>query len=152
MSSQLQILLLAMTPINELRGTIPVALGFYHLPVKEAFFYSVAGNMIPIFFILLLLPWIANVLMKKFDKFNKFFTWLFERTRKKFYKKYSLYGDLALTIFVAVPLPLTGAWTGAIAAFLFCIPYWRALGLIFLGVLIAGLIITGLSAGVFTII
>lgn len=152
MASQLQILLLAMIPINELRGTIPVALGVYHLMTWEAFLWSVVGNMIPIFFVLLLLPWVVNVLIKKSNQINKLFNWLFERTRKKFYKKYSLYGDLALIIFVATPLPLTGAWSGAVAAFLFGIPYWRAIGLIFLGVLIAGLIVTGISTGIFTII
>ncbi|MGB9609231.1 MAG: COG2426 family protein [Minisyncoccia bacterium] len=140
-----------MIPINELRGTIPLALSVYHLTIWEAFFYSAIGNIIPVFILLFLLPRITNVLMKKSRKIDKFFTWLFERTRKKFYKKYSLYGDLALTIFVAIPLPLTGAWTGAIAAFLFGIPYWRACGLIFLGVLIAGIIITGLSTSAISI-
>jgi len=62
------------------------------------------------------------------------------------------FGDLALVIFVAIPLPLTGGWTGAVAAFLFGIPYFKSLGLIFLGIFLAGIIITLTSTGFFSLI
>ena len=148
---ELYIFLLAMTPINELRGTIPIGIGSLNLPVWKVFCLAVLGNMIPVFFLLLILPRVTKFLMQTSKIANRFFTWLFDRTRRKFYKKYSLYGNLGLTIFVAIPLPITGAWSGAIAAFLFGIPYWRALGWIFLGVIFAGLIVTGLSLGAISI-
>ena len=56
-----------------------------------------------------------------------------------------------MVIFVAIPLPITGAWTGSVAAFLFGIPFKRALGLIFIGVLISGLIVTFLTLGIIKI-
>lgn len=152
MSGQLQTLLLAMAPINELRGTIPLALGIFKMAPAESFFWAVLGNILPIFFLLWFWSSLANYLARHFPLCQRFFDWLFERTRHKFYKKYSHYGDLALVILVAIPFPLTGAWTGSVAAFLFGIPYWRALGLIFLGILIAGIIVTGLSSGAFLIL
>jgi len=151
MNPEIKTILLAMTPFNELRGTIPLAIGFYHLSPWSAYLLAIIGNILPIFFLLWFWSKVA-IICQSWTKAQKFFRWLFERTRKRFYKKYSLYGDLALIIFVAIPLPFTGAWTGSIAAFLFGIPYWRALGLIFFGILIAGLIITGLSAGFFAFI
>lgn len=135
-------LLLAMLPIFELRGAIPVGSKILGLPLAEAVALSVVGNMLPIIPILLLLgP--ASAWLSRWDLFDSFFQWLFSRTRSKsdLIRKYELVG---LMLFVAVPLPMTGAWTGAVAAFLFGIGFWPALGAIFLGVLIAGAIITTL--------
>jgi len=103
---------------------------------------SVVGNMLPIAPILLLLGPVSDWL-SRWPLFGKFFQWLFARTRSRsdIIRKYELIG---LMLFVAVPLPVTGAWTGAAAAFLFGIRFWPALGAIFLGVLIAGAIVTAL--------
>ena len=152
MLPQIKTILLAMLPINELRGTIPFAISVLGLQPFEAFIYAVIGNMLPIFFIVWLLPIIAVFLSKRSKIFNKFFNWLFERTRKKFYKNHQKYGDLGLVIFVAIPLPMTGAWSGAVAAFLFGMSYWKSMLLNFLGVIIAGIIVTLLSSGIFSLI
>jgi uncharacterized membrane protein len=149
---ELKTILLALTPLNELRGTIPVAMTLWDLSPLKAFIFAVIGNMVPIFFLLWALPRLTDLLRNKNPWLEKFFLWLFERTRRKFYKNYSLYGDLGLLIFVAIPLPFTGAWTGAIAAFVFGIPYWRAFGLIFGGVIIAGLIVTLATMGLTSLI
>jgi uncharacterized membrane protein len=151
MSSEIKIILLAMTPINELRGTIPLAITAYHFSPWQALLLAVVGNMVPIIFLLWLWPRIASF-FQFLPLAKKLLNWLFERTRKKFYKKYSLYGDLALVLFVAIPLPFTGAWSGSIAAFLFGIPFWRALGLIFLGVILAGIVVTLTTTGFFSLI
>lgn len=145
MPHQLYVLLVAAVPISELRGAIPLALSFYKLSVAEAYFWAVLGNMIPILFLLWFWPTLAQTLMKRFKFFNKLFTWVFERTRRKIDKKIQRYGQFALVVFVAVPFPGTGAWTGSIVAFLSGLSYWRALGLIFLGILIAGAIVTFLT-------
>jgi uncharacterized membrane protein len=152
MSPAIKTILLATIPINELRGTIPFAISVLGLKPFEAFIYSVIGNILPIFLILLFLSNLSNFLSQKFEIFAKFFNWLFKRTRDRFYKKYQKFGDLALVIFVAIPLPFTGAWTGAVASFLFGIPYWKSIGLIFLGVIIAGIFITLFSTGFFSVI
>ncbi|MBM3297253.1 MAG: small multi-drug export protein [Candidatus Aminicenantes bacterium] len=135
-------LMLAMMPIFELRGAIPVGNQVLGLPLSQAVILSVIGNMLPIIPILLLLGPVSKWL-SRWKFFKKFFDWLFARTRSKsdIIRKYELIG---LMLFVAVPLPVTGAWTGAAAAFLFGIRFWPALGAIFLGVLIAGTIITTL--------
>ena len=139
-----------MLPISELRGSIPTALGVYHLSVPEAFFYSVIGNMLPVFLILLLLKPISDFFIRRFKIAEKFFTWFFEKTRVKNHHKFKRWGDLALILFVAIPLPITGAWSGSAAAFVFEVPYWRAVSLIFIGVLIAGVIVTLATTGTFS--
>lgn len=152
MPVELQTMFLAMTPVNELRGTIPIALSLFNLPWFSAFFWAVLGNMIPVFFLLWFWRKGALFLAKKFKFIDKFFNWLFTRKSKKFYSQYKTLGDAALVLIVAIPLPFTGAWTGTIIASIFGIEYKKALGLIFAGVLIAGIIVTLLSTGVISII
>jgi len=132
-----------MIPVLELRGAIPVAVGVYNMPILDAFFWAVLGNIIPIVFILLGLDLLINkLLIHRIYFFNRFFTWLFERTQRNHSRKFERWKELALVILVAIPLPLTGAWTGALAAFVFGIPLKRAFPLIGLGVAIAGAIVT----------
>lgn len=146
-SEIIKILLTAMTPIGELRASIPLGLSILHQPWLLVFIVSVIGNMIPPVFILWLFPKISQWLMTNSKLMNKFLTWLFERTRKKAHDKIEKYGDLALIIFVAIPLPNTGAWTGTLAAWLFGIPMKRALPNVLYGVLIAGVIVTLITTG-----
>lgn len=146
---QLATFFIAMIPIAELRVSIPLALGAYKLSILSSYFYSVAGNIVPVFFILYFIDPVSKFLMKHFQIFNKFFTWLFDHTRVKFEGKYAKYGAIALVIFVAIPLPMTGAWTGALASFLFQIPRKSGVVLVSIGVLLAGVIVTLASLGVF---
>jgi len=139
--------LMATLPIAELRVALPLALTVYNLPLWQAFIFSVLGNIVPVFFILYFIDSVSKFLMAKIKIFNRFFLWLFARTRVKFEGKYARWGLLALAIFVAIPLPMTGAWTGALAAFLFQIPKKQAAIYIILGVLGAGIIVTILTLG-----
>ena len=145
---ELATFIISMLPVSELRGAIPVAIGVYNLDPTEAYFLAVSGNIIPVIFILKYIDPVSKYLMSKSKFFNKFFTYLFEHTRKKHNGKFEKWGPLALITFVAIPLPITGGWSGALAAFVFGVPFKKALPLIFLGVLIAGVIVTGLSLGV----
>lgn len=142
--------LIAMIPIAELRGAIPWALATLPfgggLSWSEAFLYAVIGNMLPIFPILLLFDK-AYLKLNKYPVFNRFFNWLFVRTRKRG-KDIEKYKELGLIIFVGIPLPATGAWTGAVAAFVFGLSVKRAMVCIFLGVLLAGVVVTLASLGV----
>jgi len=137
--------IVAMIPIAELRGAIPLALSL-KVPVTRAFALAVAGNLIPVLPALFLLEPVSNYL-RKFSIFDKFFSWLFQRTRSRsqIIEKLELLG---LALFVAVPLPLTGAWSGAIAAFLFRFRIRDSFFAITLGVLIAGVIVTLTCLGV----
>ena len=152
MLAELKIFLIAMSPLFELRGSIPLALGVYHLPIWSAYLLSIIGNLLPVIFILLLLESVSNYLSRRSRFFSRFFTWLFERTRKKHAKTFERGKDLALMIFVAIPLPFTGAWTGALCAFVFGIPFKRALLAIAGGVAIAGLLVTLTTLGIIKII
>ena len=130
-------------PIVELRGAVPVGIAAFKMPWWQVYLIAVAGNMIPIPFILLLLGPVSTFLMR-FKIGRKFFDWLFARTRKKS-ATIEKYEALGLTLFVAIPLPVTGGWTGAMAAFLMGIPFWKSMLYILLGVMIAGVIMTALS-------
>ncbi len=145
MAAEILTFLLAMTPIGELRIAIPTALTVYHLGWAKAYFISVFGNLIPVIFFLLFLGPLSRWLSKNFRTFQRFFTWLFEKTREKYNSRMEKYGCLALMIFVAIPLPVTGGWTGALIAFLFGISFRKAFPSIALGIMIAGGIVLGLT-------
>ena len=138
-----------MVPISELRGAIPIAVAVYHLPIWSAFLLAVLGNLIPIIFVIWGLDLLINkLLIHRIYIFNRFFTWLFERTRRKYSRKIEILGGLALAIFVAIPLPGTGVWTGALIAFVFGIPLKRAFISIGAGVIVAGIIVTLITLGI----
>ncbi|MFA5135160.1 MAG: small multi-drug export protein [Patescibacteria group bacterium] len=142
-------LLIALLPIAELRLAIPTAIEVFDMSIWAAFLWSVIGNMIPAVLLLLFLDPVARFLMERSRFFNKFFSWIFKRTTARFRSKASQYGTfIALMLFVAVPLPITGAWTGAAAAFLFKMPFHRALLAVTIGVLIAGVIVTMATVGI----
>jgi len=148
---ELATVIIANLPLIELRGAIPFAL-FYGVSPVLAYFLAAIGNIIPVIFILAMLGPLSSFLAKHSPFFDRFFNWLFVRTRAKHNKKIKRWGALALIFLVAIPLPMTGGWTGALVAFLFGFSFKRALGLISLGVLIAGLAVTLASLGVFKII
>jgi len=148
LTPEIKTILVGMSPFLELRGSIPLALTVYHLPVWSSFLFSVVGNLVPVIFILWLLERTSQFLSRHFSFFERFFSWLFERTRKRHREKFEKWEDFALIILVAIPLPLTGAWTGSLAAFVFGIPPKRAFSLIAIGVLIAGVIVTLSTLGV----
>lgn len=148
MPPELGTFLVSMVPIGELRAGIPLALTVYHMNVLKSYIISVAGNMFPIIFVLIGLEKISEYLMEKSSPARRFFSWLFARTRHKFTGSYEKWGSLALIIFVAIPLPATGAWTGAVAAYIFGIPVKKAFFLLLAGVMIAGVIVTMLTQGV----
>ncbi|MBU4285249.1 small multi-drug export protein [Patescibacteria group bacterium] len=140
---------IAAIPIGELRVAIPVAMVVYKMSVWSAFLWSLIGNLIPIVFIILGLDLLINrFAIHRIYFLNKFFNWLFEKTRKKHTKIFERWQYLALTIFVAIPLPGTGAWTGSLIAYVFGIPLKRAFPAIAAGVLIAGILVSLITLGI----
>lgn len=139
------VLLTAMAPVAELRGAIPLGIVRYDLPPLITYGLAVVGNMIPIVPILFFLNKGTDYAMR-YQRLESLLNWVFKRTRKKggVIEKYELLG---LVLFVAIPLPMTGAWTGAIASYLFGLNSLRSVISIFIGVLIAGVIVTTLSLG-----
>jgi uncharacterized membrane protein len=141
-------MIIGMTPIFELRAAIPVAIGVYKMSVASSFFWSVLGNIIPTVVIIFLLEHVSAWLSSRYDFWKKFFDWLFERTRRKAQDKIEKYGAWGLFVLVAIPLPVTGGWTGALAAFIFGIERKKAIPVIALGIMTAGVIVTLLTLGV----
>ena len=141
-SEILQVFLLAMTPIGELRAAIPMGVAVYGLNWLAVLFVAVIGNLLPVVFLLLFLKPVSEALSKKSKLARKFFDWLFQKTLKKAkYLKEKKSTYWALLAFVAVPLPMTGGWTGALIAFLFGLPFKKAFRAIAGGVALAGIIV-----------
>ena len=130
--------LIAMLPVIELRGAIPVA-AFLGLDPWESFTAAVIGNLIPVPPLVFLLEPVQKWLSEHSRPFDRFFRWLFARTRSRHSARYEALKDVALILFVAIPLPGTGAWTGAAAAYVFGVKKRHSLGLISIGVVLAGL-------------
>ncbi len=136
----LWVVLLAMMPISELRGAIPLAFK-YGISMHIAIPVIILANFVPVPFILLFLQPVENWL-RKWDFWNNLLDKIFEHTRKKTKKKIERLETLALIIFVAIPLPVTGAWTGSLAAYLFGLDFKKSLLCIFIGICIAACIVT----------
>lgn len=143
LSPQWIVLIISMLPIIELRGSIPVAILLFKMSWLQAITLSLIGNMLPIPFILLFMDGFF-IMLSKNKHGSRFTEWLFARTRRKG-KSIEKYEALGLALFVGIPLPGTGAWTGAFAANIFGIKFWRSLLFIFIGVLLAAAIVLSLS-------
>ena len=140
----------SMVPIIELRGAIPYAVGF-GLPLLPSYIIEIIGNMIPVPFIFLfarkVLVWGST---KKY--IGKFFTWCLKKGEKGGEKLKQSAGKglyIALLIFVGIPLPGTGAWTGTLAASLLNMDFKKSTLAVMGGVILAGIIMGILSLGVF---
>jgi len=142
-----QVLIISMSPIVELRGAIPFAVAVYGFAPWTAFFLAVAGNIVPP---LLLIPFIGRVdafFSLKSELWRRHFTKILEKTRNNHSKKFEILKEFALVILVAIPLPFTGAWTASLAAYVFGIPFRKAIPLILIGLIIAGVIVTLATLG-----
>jgi len=149
---QLATMLIAMTPIGENRASVPIALTVYNMPVWQALFWSILGSILAATIIIFFLDTARQFMIKKLNFADKFFSWLDTRTERKFIEKYEKWGEIALILFVAVPLPITGAWTGSLAAVLFGIKPVRALLFISIGVILSAVIVALMTLGVINLI
>lgn len=140
---ELVVFLISVMPVLECRLGMFTAIVLLQMNTIKGFLISFAGNILPIPFILLLINWIFEW-MKKIPGLKKIVFWLEDKTLKK-RDKIDKYGIWGLLLFVAIPLPGTGGWTGALLASLLHLDKKKSFGVIALGVFIAGLIMTVLS-------
>ncbi|MEE0865373.1 MAG: small multi-drug export protein [Clostridia bacterium] len=148
------VFLISMIPLIELRGAVPVGLSSAFgdvLPIIPLYIVCIIGNMLPVpiifFFARKVLEWGAN---KKF--IGKFFTFCLEKGEKggkKLQEKAGRGLYFALFLFVGIPLPGTGAWTGTLAASLLDMDFKKSIVAVMAGVVLAGIIMGLASAGVF---
>lgn len=142
--------LVSMIPVVELRGGIPfgVAAG---LPVWAAFLAAVIGNLIPVPFIIVYIRRIFQWMREHMPRLNRMVDALERKAHLKG-NRVNKYKYLGLAIFVAIPLPGTGAWTGSLAAAFLDMPLRRAIPSVVAGVLVAGMAISILSYGIASLI
>lgn len=150
MPDWLQMLLLSAVPLTELRASIPIAFTVmkdsWGWNWWQIYLLAFAGNMLPVPFVLWLLDPVSRFL-SRWSLFRRFFEGIFERARRRAGSSIERYEALGLAVFVAIPLPMTGAWSGCVAACLFGIPKRLALPSIALGVALAGAIVTLIMTG-----
>ena len=150
LTKYLWVFLVSMVPLIELRGAIPIATGM-GLPLIPSYIIAVIGNMLPVPIIYL---FARKVLEWGADKpvIGKFFTFCLEKGKKGGEKLQEKAGKglfWALMLFVGIPLPGTGAWTGTLAASILDMDFKSSITAVMLGVLLAGVIMAVASAGVF---
>ena len=129
----------SMIPWWESRYAIPMSMLYFNWEWWQALPIAVVGNMLPIPFILLFFHMVEKFL-RNYKFWTKIMDWLFERTRRRADSKIRKYEYVGLILFVAIPLPFTGAWTGALIAYLFDLKFTKSVITIFIGVLIAAFI------------
>lgn len=137
----------SMIPIIELRGAIPLgaALG---LPIWQSYLLSVVGNMLPVPIILLFVKKVLSFMSRcRVKFFNKVANYVYEKAEKNRARieKYSFWG---VALFVAIPLPMTGAWTGSLVAAMLDMKFFKAVLSALVGVLCAGVVMTLISYGI----
>ena len=151
LKNYLLILFVSMVPLIELRGAIPVSQGL-GLPLIPSYIICIIGNMLPVPFIYL---FARKVLEWGKDKpvIGKFFTFCLEKGEKGGKKLEAKAGKglfVALLLFVGIPVPGTGAWTGTLAASILDMDFKSSVLAVMLGVLLAGIIMAAVSVGIFS--
>lgn len=148
-----------MIPITELQGAIPFFLATHpELPAWFVMLAAIAGAMLVPTVVLLVLPWITDWLFRHVELrprsplrfLQQFIHWFYRLVHRKHSKTIERWGEFALVVITGIPLALpgSGVWTGSALAFLFNIPYKKALLFIAIGVIISASIVTAVSSGV----
>ena len=146
------VFLVSMVPLIELRGAIPYAIAF-HLPLVPSYLIAIVGNMLPVpiifFFARKVLEWGKDVSFKPFAKLCRFCIEKGEKGKQKLLAKANNGVYVALFLFVGIPLPGTGAWTGTLAASFLDLDFKKSVFAVVCGVVLAGIIMGLLSSGIF---
>jgi len=142
-SEHIKIFIISMAPVTELRFSIPYGILLKSMAISDVVLLSIIGNII----IGIVILYIIGPLMRFFRRFSflkKIIDYIFHRTlnKGKIVERIKFWG---LVIFVGIPLPLTGVWTGALAAYLFGIPTKRSVIAIIIGVLLSATIVTSIT-------
>ncbi len=136
---EIAVILIAALPVSELRGAIPVSICIYKFSITKTLVLTLTGNLS---FVIPFLWFLNNlhIYFMKYYYYNKFFTWWFNKVKPKT-KNIEKYEYIGLALFVAIPLPATGAWSGCVASYLLGLDFWKSVVAIIVGVLIAAIIV-----------
>ncbi len=138
---------MAMTPVGELRLSLPVAVLVFQFPIWKAVILSIIGNAIPAMIILLFAEKFHNYIDKKSGLVSKGWAKSLHRAQEKATGHYEKYGLIGLMVFISIPLPITGAWTGSLAAFVFGIKFRHAWPYVLGGIIIASFLTLLVTVG-----
>ena len=142
MADELTVILTSMTPVGELRASIPLGLLVYDLAWPLVLVLAIAGNVIPVPFIIIGLRTVGSRLERRDDFVGSLLRWRTERIERTWGERVRRYGFWGVMLIVAIPLPLTGAWTGSLAVWALRVPLRTGFAAIAAGVFVAGTIVT----------
>ena len=145
MTDELTVVLTSMTPIGELRAAIPLGLLRYDLAWPMVFALSIIGNLIPVPFIIVSLLTVGSRLERRDDFIGGLLRWRTHRIEQTWGQRVRRYGFWGVMLIVAIPLPLTGAWSGSLAVWALRVPLRTGFTAIALGVFVAGTIVVALT-------
>jgi uncharacterized membrane protein len=139
---EIVVFLVSCLPIFELRGALPLGINLLGMPWYYVLALALLGNLLPVPFLLFFFNFVAKYL-RRFSFFNRILTWATDRSQRQG-KAIAKHGWTGLMLFVAVPLPGTGAWAGSLVAVILGMKFWRAFTAIVVGVIVAGAAVTAL--------
>lgn len=146
LSPELATTLMAALPITEMRASIPVALTVFDLPVERAIFFSILGNLLPIPFLLWLLPPVIALIERKIPPINRLMQRYFAYLKRR-HERVQAVGGIALGLVTLLPLPGAGVWTGCLLAVLFRLSLRVSVAALVAGVFVEALIVTLITNG-----
>ncbi|HIP50226.1 MAG TPA: ligand-binding protein SH3 [Candidatus Pacebacteria bacterium] len=151
-SDSVATVLIAMIPITELRASIPIAITQFGMSPIVAMGYSILGNVIAGALVLFFVEHILHLFLVQSKVLESLWQKYINRIHKNNKEKFEKWGSVMLVAFVAIPLPMTGIFTGAVAASIFQIPFRQAFPLLSIGSVISGIIVTLITIGTTNII
>ncbi|NQV12538.1 small multi-drug export protein [Candidatus Uhrbacteria bacterium] len=146
---ELTTVIIAAMPVVEVRLSIPVAIEFFNMPVWKATVLSFIGASIPAIVLPLALAPLEKPCRKAFPWCDRMFDVVINHVQKRFTERYQTLGIIGLILFVAIPLPGTGVWTGSLASWVFRIKKKVAIPAILTGLALSSLIVAAATMGVF---
>ena len=149
---ELTTLIIAALPIVEVRGAVPVAIELFQLPVATAMLLSFIGSAVPAMLLPVILSPLEAPVRKYVPYMDELFTWITKHVERRYTERYRALGAIGLTVFIAIPLPVTGVWTGSLAAWLFQLPKRFAIPAIMIGTAISTLIVTATTLSGFALL
>ncbi len=138
---ELAVILLAMMPIVEVRGSIPVAIMTYDMSPVMAIIWSLIGNITAGFLVIVTALPIVHWIIARWELVRRLWERYIHRIEEKNGATFRKWGAIALILFVAIPLPMTGIFAGAVASTIFQVPLKKAMPLLFIGSVIASIIV-----------
>jgi len=139
---------MAMIPVTEMQASIPYGMAVYKMSALEALIISLAGNITIVFVLLRLIPVCVDFLFKHSPFLAHHIKKYFDRLHAKHSMRFYEFGGIFLTLFISIPGPGSGAWTGSLLAYLFNMPFKLALISVALGLAVQGIIVSFFSGSI----